>query len=203
MGTPLGLRLVLLSGPIGSGKSELAKLLNERHGAKVIRTRDLIRAAVPTVADERLALQRAGDKLDRVDKGIWVKTALARLIEQAQTDGIIANLFVVDAVRILEQVAAVRSAFRTNVHHIHLTAREDELARRYAARQSSSDTIRSFAEARTHRTERQVESLAALADVVVETDRSTREGVFVRATALLGLYPRSVTPLVDVLVGGQ
>lgn len=200
---PSNLRLVLLSGPIGSGKSELAKLLSERHGAKVIRTRDLIRAAVPNVADERAALQRAGDKLDRTDSGIWIKTALARIIEQAPTDGVITSLFVVDAVRIAEQIAAVRDTFRTNVHHVHLTAREDELARRYDARRSASDVFRSFAEARAHRTERKVASLGALADVVVEADRSTQEGVLVRATALLGLYPRSVTPLVDVLVGGQ
>lgn len=108
---PSNLRLVLLSGPIGSGKSELAKLLSERHGAKVIRTRDLIRAAVPNVADERAALQRAGDKLDRTDSGIWIKTALARIIEQAPTDGVITSLFVVDAVRIAEQIAAVRDTF--------------------------------------------------------------------------------------------
>jgi adenylosuccinate synthase len=38
---------------------------------------------------------------------------------------------------------------------------------------------------------------------VVNTDRCTPEGVYVRAIALLGLYPRSVDALVDVLVGGQ
>ncbi len=37
---------------------------------------------------------------------------------------------------------------------------------------------------------------------MVATDRCTPEAVLVRAIALLGLYPRSAVPLVDVLVGG-
>ena len=60
-----------------------------------------------------------------------------------------------------------------------------------------------FAAARRQATERGVSKLAAIADIVVETDRCTRDAVLTRATALLGLYPRSATPLVDVLVGGQ
>ena len=37
----------------------------------------------------------------------------------------------------------------------------------------------------------------------MQTDRCTPAAVLVRATALLGLYPRATIPLVDVLVGGQ
>src|SRR5262249_17453261 len=39
--------------------------------------------------------------------------------------------------------------------------------------------------------------------IVVATERCTPDAVLVRATALLGLYPRRNTPLVDVLIGGQ
>ena len=38
---------------------------------------------------------------------------------------------------------------------------------------------------------------------VVSTDRCTKDAVLVRATALLNLYPRCSTNLVDVIVGGQ
>jgi len=45
--------------------------------------------------------------------------------------------------------------------------------------------------------------LAAAADIVVDTDRSTNDGVLVRVASHLGFYGRSVDRLVDVLVGGQ
>ena len=75
------LRIVVLSGPIGAGKSALAERLVERYGARVIKTRDLIRTQLHQVKEERAALQRAGEKLDRVDGGSWLKNALVRFIE--------------------------------------------------------------------------------------------------------------------------
>jgi adenylosuccinate synthase len=54
-----------------------------------------------------------------------------------------------------------------------------------------------------NKTEKGIVDLAKLADLVVATDRCSPEAVLVRATALLGLYSRNRTPLVDVLVGGQ
>lgn len=58
------LRIVILSGPICSGKSKLAQKLRERYSAKIIKTRDLIKQQLPNVRDEREALQKAGEKLD-------------------------------------------------------------------------------------------------------------------------------------------
>jgi adenylosuccinate synthase len=75
------LRIVVLSGPIGSGKSALAEKLVAQYGARVIKTRDLIRKQLPNVKEERAALQRAGERLDRSDGGEWVKNALVRFIE--------------------------------------------------------------------------------------------------------------------------
>ena len=48
-----------MSGPIGAGKSELAQRLRERYGATVIKTRDLIRKQLPSVKEEREALQKS------------------------------------------------------------------------------------------------------------------------------------------------
>ena len=75
------LRIVVLSGPIGAGKSALAEKLVEKYDARVIKTRDLIRKQSPQVKEERGALQRAGERLDRADGGAWVKNALVRFIE--------------------------------------------------------------------------------------------------------------------------
>lgn len=64
------LRIVLLSGPICSGKSALVRLLNEKHGAKIVKTRELILKKAPKTKPERKALQRAGQRLDQLDGGI-------------------------------------------------------------------------------------------------------------------------------------
>ena len=194
---------MVLSGPIGAGKSELAQRLRERYGATVIKTRDLIRKQLPSVKEEREALQKAGEKLDRADGGAWVKNALVRFIEDNVQGSTASGFFVVDSARICGQVDAVRQAYGAAVHHIHLYASDAELASRYGARGSRTKEFAHYSDVRKSKTERNVGALAALADTVVATDRCTPEAVLVRAIALLGLYPRSAVPLVDVLVGGQ
>jgi len=196
-------RVVLLSGPVCAGKSDLAAQLLKRHGAGLIRSSDLIRSAKPNLPNERAALQRAGEALDRADGGAWVKTALARLIETSLSTDSSSSLFVLDSARIQGQIDAVREAFESNVHHVHLTASLSELEKRYLARNTEIKELISYADLRKNRTERNIEKLAPLADIVVETDRCTLEAVYVRSTALLGLYSRSINQLVDVLVGGQ
>ena len=197
------LRIVILSGPICGGKSKLAQHLCEKHGARLVKTRDLIKQQLPRVKDDRGALQRAGEKLDRADGGAWVKEALVAYVERLQGGATASGLFVIDSVRIAGQIAAIRQAYGTAVHHIHLYAPDEELERRYAQRGTKTSEFATYAEVRRSRTEKNVGKLAELADTVVATERCTPEGVLVRATALLGLYPRRTTPLVDVLVGGQ
>jgi adenylosuccinate synthase len=195
---------VLLSGRIGSGKTSLADQLVERHEARLIKTRDLILVESPRTRDERRALQRAGERLDRDTQGRWVGDALARRIEEIEgAQGLAAGLYVLDAVRIPGQVQAIRASFGSSVHHIHLTASEALLRERWARRASAADAGVTFEQAARNATERQVERLADVADTVVSTDRCSPGAVLVRATALLGLYSRSFDPLVDVLVGGQ
>ena len=197
------LRIVLLSGPIGSGKTALAKQLVERYGASIVKTRELIAKLRPDLASARSALQRAGEALDRKDNGAWLASALAEFIEEQARAETSPRIYVVDSVRILGQIEGIRKAFGSAVHHVHLTAADDELARRFSSRKSEFSEPTEYADLRQSKTERKVEELAKFADVVVETDRCTAGAVCVRATALLGLYSRSVVGLVDVLVGGQ
>jgi adenylosuccinate synthase len=197
------LRIVVLSGPVGSGKSTLAGNLSLRYDAHIIKTRDLIKQQLPKVDEERGALQRAGERLDRADGGKWVKNALVRYVETNQKGSTPVGIYVVDSVRISGQVAAIREAFGTAVHHIHLNAPEDELELRYSKRKSNTKEFATYADVRRSRTEKHVGKLADIADIVVATERCTPDAVLVRATALLGFYPRRTTPIVDVLVGGQ
>jgi adenylosuccinate synthase len=177
--------------------------LQERYGARIVRTRDFIKERLPRVPDERRALQRAGQKLDRADNGAWVREGLVRTIEAAQVGATPTGLFVLDSVRIPGQIEAIRQAYGPAVHHVHLYAEEDELRSRYQQRGNRNRELPDYQEVRRNRTERGVVVLADLADLVVATDRCVPPAVLVRAIALLGLYSRNTTPLVDVLVGGQ
>jgi len=202
-GTSNTLRIVLLSGPVCAGKSALARRLEERHAAKIIKTRELILKQSPRTKPDRVSLQKAGQRLDRKDEGAWVGEALQRTIDAKANGQTPSGLFVVDAVRIRGQIDAIRRAYDPDAHHVHLTAPDDELERRFQARSGESDQELDYGDLKRNRTERQVETLADVADIVVSTDRCSEEAVLVRATALLGLYPRSSDALVDVLIGGQ
>ena len=197
------LRIVVLSGPVSAGKSTVAILLRDRYGAQIVRTRDFIKERFPRIKDERRALQRAGERLDRADNGAWVREGLHRAIETAQTGTTPTGLFVVDSVRIPGQIEAVRQAYGPAVHHVHLYAEEDELRSRYQQKGERTRELLNYQEVQKNKTERGIVALANLADLVVATDRCLPAAVLVRATALLGLYSRNTTPLVDVLVGGQ
>lgn len=197
------LRIVLVSGPICSGKSALTNHLINRYGAKVIKTRELIQRAKPRTKPTRRSLQLAGQALDNADGGAWVGQALTELLERRTEGSTPTGLYVVDSVRILGQVQAIRKAYGADVHHIHLTAHEEELKRRFLERGASTDQNISYEELKRNRTEKNIEKLAELADIVVSTDRCTPKATLVRATALLNLYPRSSNALVDVIVGGQ
>jgi adenylosuccinate synthase len=197
------LRIIVLSGPVSAGKSTVANLLRERYGAQIVRTREFIRERVTRVKDERRALQRAGERLDRIDNGAWVREGLVRVIETAQAGTTPTGLFVVDSVRIPGQIEAIRQAFGPAVHHVHLYAEDNELRERYRQKGERTQELPEYNAVQKNKTERGVADLAKLADLVVATDRCVPEAVLVRATALLGLYSRSTTRLVDVLVGGQ
>ena len=197
------LRIVVLSGPVSAGKSTLARLLHERYGAHSVRTREFIKKRLPRVKDERRALQRAGERLDRADNGAWVREGLVGVIEAAQAGTTPTGMFVVDSVRIPGQIEAIRQAYGPAVHHVHLYAEDDELRHRYAQKGERTRELPEYREVQKNKTERGIVELAKLADLVVATDRCSPEAVLVRATALLGLYSRNRTPLVDVLVGGQ
>jgi adenylosuccinate synthase len=147
-------------------------------------------------------MQRYGELLDRRTKGAWVCEALARCADALPDDALI----VVDAVRILPQIEAIRRAYGARVVHVHLDANQRALEQRYATRKRTTTGFKefgSYSELSNSKTEGRIGDLAASADVVIQTDRCTEEDVLVRAAAHLGLYGRESERLVDVLVGGE
>lgn len=191
-------RVVLLSGPIASGKTVLGDGLIARFGLVRIRTREVIRERM-TVNEERGGLQAAGDRLDRKTEYRWIAAAVARLALERDPDDVI----LVDAVRKKKQIDAVRQGFGQRVVHVHLNAPRRELARRYRERNGPVKEKRSYKAASEHATERQVARLADVADIVIDSSTCTPEDLVVRVAARVGLYGRGCDRLVDVLVGGQ
>ena len=194
-------RIILLSGPVSSGKSTLAKGLASRYGMAICKTIDFLRGKIATnLAGNRKILQSEGEALDRRTGGKWVLNALsAYLRAKPETSAVI-----VDAVRIAGQIQAIREAFGQIVTHVHLTAPEDELRKRYTKRTKiKPEGVTDYAEVRANDTERQVETLADISDIVIDTNRCNEDDVLVRTAAHLSIRAGRGAGYVDVLVGGQ
>jgi len=147
-------------------------------------------------------MQRFGERLDRTTGGLWVAEDVTPVVESLPPEAVI----VVDAVRILRQIEAIRAAYGPRVVHIHLEADVDELSKRYEERKKHTSKYRelkSYDQLSTSKTEARVRLLAQTADVVIDTGLCTENDVVVRAAAHLGLYGRESNRLVDVLVGGE
>jgi len=177
----------------------------ERFGVLHFKTHEMIQRLTGAPL-ERDALQRAGERLDKRTNGTWVASELAKAL--AKEPGVPAShveppRLLVDAARLLSQVEAIRRAFPQRVVHIHLTAPESELRRRYLVRRTAMREFPSYAALRRDRTEAVIDRLKASADIVIDTQRNTREDVVVRVTSQLGFYGRGCDRLVDVLVGGE
>jgi len=206
----MGFQVVLLSGSVGAGKTTLVDHLTRNFPDErlhVLKTKDLIRELARKqlgreLPAERRAMQAFGDTLDADTHAQWVRDALVSLVNRYITTEA-SPIFVVDAVRILPQIKVVREAYGSSVTHIHLKAREDELAERYKVRKSGLKELASYDEVKKNDTEFRIVELERNADVVVDTKASTPEDVLVRAATHLGLFTREYARLVDVVVGGQ
>ena len=195
-------RIILLSGPVASGKSTLASNLADRFGLKVVSTSDWLKSELANMGQGgRADLQREGERLDRETNGTWVLKGLDRELRTRGTS----RGIVVDSVRIEKQIDAIRNAYGATVAHIHMNAPTSVLSQRYGKRQqesADSDSM-TYDDVRRNNTEFQVNELQAIADVVVDSDRCTQEDVLIRVASRLGLYGLASSGYVDVIVGGQ
>lgn len=201
--------IIVISGEIASGKTTLAQKLESRFGFKLLKTRDaLIHLASKKLAGEspsRSFLQKFGANLDATDGGKWVLNYFQNDFGFSVSGH---SCFVVDAVRILNQINHFRDAFSYAVCHIHLTASKKILKERFLGREEIKDlsepsALKKYNEATLDPTEQQVQTLAQQADITIDTGLCTEEDVFIRIASLLKLLPQTNNELVDVIVGGQ
>jgi len=195
--------IVVLSGRVASGKSSLAAGLVERHNAVRISTRDLLvqhaKSAGHPLTEKRRSLQEYGTKLDSDSAGKWIVEALIPVLYGLPDDQVV----VLDSVRLSEQLDELRRTFGRTVVHVHVTAFDEDLEERFKSRADGIDSETSYEAVARDLTERQVESLAPLADLHVNTSVTDIADVLVRCAARIGLLTPLDSKLVDVLVGGQ
>ncbi|WP_222321076.1 AAA family ATPase [Rhizobium leguminosarum] len=170
--------IIVLSGPIAVGKTSFSDALRERYPADKVSTRNYI-LKVKGVADDRAALQKAGAELDAETNGRWV----ADVVEEALLTTT-REYLLVDSARIAGQVDGLRERFGTDsVHHFHLAAPHAVLEKRYLSRSRETREFETYAEASEDPTEASVETLEAIADVIVDTGRSDPSSCVTYATA--------------------
>ncbi len=194
-------RIILLSGPISSGKSTLAVDLEEQYGMHVFKTKEILARNIgPALDKDRLALQAEGDRLDKETNGRWVGGEFVEWLSSKKE----ITYAVIDSVRRLDQIAAIRDAFGARVIHVHLTAPPEELESRFNKRRSlNPGNDYEYSEVKKNATEQQVEALSSSADIVVNTQRCTTSDVLTRTTSHPRIWNGRELGYVDVVIGGQ
>lgn len=192
------LYVFVFSGPIAVGKSSVIEELLRRFPGKRLSTRQALLART-RASNERGALQKAGDELDYATDGAWVAEEVEKVAAELGND----EILVVDSVRKAVQLKHLRDKLGSSVIHVHLTAPDEVLSRRYLERPRALREFETYEEVRVSQTEAAVGELEKVADIVVDNERIPPEAVLTNTIAKLGLVSTKVEPLVDVIVGAQ
>lgn len=201
--------ILVISGEICSGKTTLANKLEAAFGFKHCKTKEkLLQLAINDLkgkSPDRDYLQKYGEKLDKSLDGRWVLEYFQELFSKDFDEN---NFYLIDSIRVINQINHLRDAYSYFVFHIHLEASSKSLKDRFyergeikeldpKAQEKQYDTYKS------DETERQVNSLKDDADLIINTDRCNVHDVYVRAASFFKLLPPTENKLVDVIIGGQ
>lgn len=197
----------MLTGEIATGKSTLALELVKKYGFAHVKTTELLeklalKSHTRKEFEERGFKQTFGAKLDQKTQGRWV-------VDEAQEAITNNHLVLVDAIRIKPQIEAFRSSFSQDVVHIHLTAPDDVKLQRFMDRRDKDQETTEkqkrtkYDKYKADETERQVNTLEADADLVIQTHRQSVGDNVTQAAAYLKLRAPILSKNVDVVIGGQ
>lgn len=188
--------IVVFTGPIAVGKSSVRSQLEARFGAEIISTRDLLqkRAGRPL---ERTELQALGAELDGATDGGWLAEDLLKVLGNSP-----GGVQIIDSVRFAGQLRALRETFGEQVFHVHMTASDAELRKRFAARDGANENA-DYDTIKQHQLEAQIETLGKLANLALNTDRLSPRSIAGLIAVEAGLVTNAVAQTVDVIVGAQ
>jgi AAA domain len=164
--------LLLLSGPIAVGKTAVRDELVANHGFDYVRSGGYLTemANKRSLVVGRTSLQDLGDQLDLETEFHWL---LDDVIVPALNEKFEVDRWIVDAVRKPEQVKHIRQMVGGPVVlHIHLTAPDPVLERRYEARRAMPQKVDSipYHVAIKYPNETISRSLYEIADEVYDTE---------------------------------
>ena len=202
--------ILVLSGEICTGKTTLCNKLVEEFGFKHCKTKEVMKILATKklkgkAPSDRFFLQKFGEDLDIKHKGKWVLDYFQTIFSKSFDEN---KFFLIDSVRILDQIRHIRDAYSYFVYHIHLDASRESLEYRFTNRgeiktldvNTQKDRYRAY---KSDPTELQVNNLRNEADLVIDTDRCNEDDVFTRVASFFKLLPSTQNELVDVIIGGQ
>jgi cytidylate kinase len=172
--------LILLAGPLYSGKSTLARLLADRCAFDVVAGREVLRAIATEPLETRHSLQRFGAALEASTSGAWLADAVRREAPKQRR-------VVVDAVRTVAQVAKFNTIW-PETRLVYLDGSLEERRRRFDRARDPADhgEPRSFLELDSDSSERERSELRRRANVLVDTSDLAPEGVLREVKEALG-----------------
>lgn len=166
----MSIKILLLSGPIGSGKSTVAKVLANRFQYRSISSGDYLRSI--SLGHSRAELQDVGDKLDSNTDYRWLIDQVAiPIIDSTPNE----HRWLLDAIRKARQVEHFRTLFGRSVWHAHLCAPEHVLSERFYSRRPSC--AGDYQAAIKHPNEVAARSLSHSADGVYDSSSLTSEQI--------------------------
>jgi adenylosuccinate synthase len=196
-------QVVLISGHICTGKTDLANRLENEFGYHVVRTSELILAQAKKrqLKTDRLSLQELGDKLDEETGHKWLLDAVTEAAKALPAE----QPIVVDNVRTWDQLECFRQQHDFAVNHTHLYVLDPMiLEKRFNDRvaKRGSKNSETYTDADLIKNEKDIVKFKLDADVRINTNRTDGKDTLVRVAARLGLYAPSTTRCVDVVIGG-
>ena len=177
---------IALAGSISSGKSTAARILHEKLGFEVIRTREVLAKYIVAqggVADDRSLQEHGG----RIMSGPDAEAFCSALVEQITPN----RSYVIDSLRPTSHYEFLRRALPA-LRLLFVFASPEERKRRYLSRIGGRDATEEGYNARTtHPVEEEVLSLMGFADAIAVDNGESQFARQILSAALPWLFPEN------------
>ncbi|WP_439504134.1 AAA family ATPase [Methylophaga sp.] len=168
--------IILLSGPVGVGKSSVALALENQFDFIRLKSSSFLMQKASSLGLEqtRSNLQNLGDELDIATDYFWVVSEVVVPVIKSTPQH---KFWLFDSVRKERQVKHFKDEFGCKaVYHFHLTADESTLQSRFLSRDSSATTADYLATI-SHSNEKASRSLLSTADHVLDIGNKTLDEI--------------------------